>query len=337
MSKKVVVFGATGNLGAYTTVHLKTLGYDVYAVGYRKSDNGFFKSKGIEYFSVDITSKDNFSILPHDIYAVIHLAGELPSRYSYEPDKLISSITLGTLNVLDYMVKEGGKKFVFPQTPFDQYDKHNTSDMIYADDPKKFPLTGDHSIYTIAKNAAVDLIDHYSATYDFLRFHLRFFTIYHYHPNAYHYSNFKKQMMPYRMLMDRASKSLDIEVWGDPTRSKEMVYVKDFTQIVEKCIESDGPGGMYNVGGKAVSLEEQIDGIIQVFSPSDKKSKKIYKPEKANSLLAKLDTSKTENELGYVQKYSYIESLIDFKNEMINEPFALLWGKKEDYSLGDDK
>ncbi|WP_284879636.1 NAD-dependent epimerase/dehydratase family protein [Acinetobacter variabilis] len=333
MSKKVVVFGATGNLGAYTTIHLKSLGYDVYAVGYRESDNDFFKSKGIKYFSVDITNKEKFDILPNNIYAVVHLAGELPSRYSYEPDKLISSITLGTLNVLDYMVKAAGKKIIFPQTPFDQYDKHNTDNIILADDPKKFPLTGDHSVYTIAKNAAVDLIDHYSATYNFLRFHLRFFTIYHYHPNAYHYSNFKKQMMPYRMLMDRASKSLDIEVWGDPSRSKEMVYIKDFTQIVEKCIQSDGPGGMYNVGGRTVSLEEQIDGIIQVFSPANKKSNKIYKPEKSNSLLAKLDISKTEKELGYIQKYTYIDSLVDFKNEMLIEPFAQLWGRKEDFCL----
>lgn len=331
------MFGATGNLGAYTSVHLNDLGYDVHAVGFRESDNGFFESKGMKYYSVNITNKEDFKILPDDIYAVVHLAGELPSRYTYSPSKLVSTIIEGTLNVLDYMVGANGKKFVFPQTPFDQYQKHNTSEIIFADTPKTFPLTGDHSVYTIAKNAAVDLIDHYAATYDFLRFHLRFFTIYHYHPNPFHFSNYKKQMMPYRMLMDRASKSLDIEVWGDPSRSKEMVYIKDFTQIVEKCIQSDGPGGMYNVGGRAVSLEEQIDGIIQVFSPTNKKSNKIYKPEKSNSLLAKLDISKTEKELGYVQKYTYIDSIVDFKNEMLTEPFAQLWGRKEDFCLDDEE
>lgn len=54
-----------------------------------------------------------------------------------------------------------------------------------------------------------------------------------------------------------------------------MVYVKDFTQVVGLCLENSGPGGMYNVGGKAVSLEEQIDGIIKVFSPKDNPSKNI--------------------------------------------------------------
>ena len=337
MSKKVVVFGATGNLGAYTSVHLNDLGYDVHAVGFRKSDNGFFVSKGIKYYSADITNKEDFKILPDDIYAVVHLAGELPSRYAYIPSKLVSSIIEGTLNVLDYMVGANGKKFIFPQTPFDQYEKHNTSEIILADAPKTFPLTGDHSVYTIAKNSAIDLIDHYAATYDFLRFHLRFFTIYHYHPNPYHFSNYKKQMMPYRMLIERAMNSKNIEVWGDASRSKEMVYIKDFTQIIHRCVESSGSGGMYNVGGEAISLQDQIDGIIKVFSPSNLPSKKIYKPEKPDPLLAKLDISKTEAELGYIQQFSYLDSLIDFKKEMESEPFALLWGKKENYVEEDNK
>lgn len=41
MNKKVIVFGATGTLGAHITTHLQQKGYQVYAVGHRKSDNGF--------------------------------------------------------------------------------------------------------------------------------------------------------------------------------------------------------------------------------------------------------------------------------------------------------
>ena len=40
--KKVLVFGATGTVGAYTCIYLKERGYDVIAVGHRKDDNGFF-------------------------------------------------------------------------------------------------------------------------------------------------------------------------------------------------------------------------------------------------------------------------------------------------------
>ena len=37
MNKKVIVFGATGTLGAHITTHLQQKGYQVYAVGHRKS------------------------------------------------------------------------------------------------------------------------------------------------------------------------------------------------------------------------------------------------------------------------------------------------------------
>lgn len=43
---KVVVFGATGNLGAPISMKLMQDGHKVIAVGNRKSDNGFLKIMG---------------------------------------------------------------------------------------------------------------------------------------------------------------------------------------------------------------------------------------------------------------------------------------------------
>lgn len=331
--KTVIVFGATGNLGAYVSVHLKSVGYDVIAVGHRKDDNGFFASKGIKYFSVDITKPEEFNQLPtENIYCVTHFAGELPSRYSFHASELVQSITIGTLNVLEYMRMCGCKKIIFPQTPSDMAKYHNSDVLIPADASRHFPLTGDHAIYTIAKNAAVDLIEHFHAEYGISRFILRFFTIYQYHPNAYHYADFKFRMMPYRMLMERASKSLPIEIWGDCKKAKEMVYIKDFTKLVELCVDSTLEGGIYNVGnGWQVSLEEQIKGIIKVFSPKSHPSAIVYCPEKPDPLQNAFDVTKTFNELGFKPAYSYIQQLEDFKREMEAEPFAQLWGTKEDY------
>ena len=42
MMKTILIFGATGTLGAYISLHFHGLGYKVIAVGHRKSDNGFF-------------------------------------------------------------------------------------------------------------------------------------------------------------------------------------------------------------------------------------------------------------------------------------------------------
>ncbi len=332
--KKVIVFGATGNLGAYISLHLKDNGYDVIAVGGRKSDNGFFAEKGIPYYSVDIRKKESFACLPkEDIYAVAHFASSLPSRYAFDPNELFESITIGTLNVLEYMRCIGCKKIVFPQTPSDMAKYHNNGSVIPEDAPRHFPLTGDHAVYTIAKNAAVDLIEHYHAQYGFARFVLRFFTIYQYHPNAYHYADFKRRMMPYRMLMDRAMKSLPIEIWGNCKKAKEMVYIKDFVRLVKNCIDSDLEGGIYNVGnGWQVSLEEQIKGIVEVFSPKDNPSPITYVPDKPDPLENAFAIDKTVNELDWKPIYSYLDQLRDFKHEMETEPMAKLWGTKDDYS-----
>lgn len=331
--KNVIVFGATGNLGAYIATYLHDNGYNVIAVGHRKSDNGFFASKGMQYYSVDIKDPKSFDQLPQNgIYAVAHFASSLPSRYAYDPVDLFESITIGTNNVLEYMRKCGCKKIVFPQTPSDMAKYHNCGKVIPEDATRHFPLTGDHSVYTIAKNAAVDLIEHYHAEFGFSRFVLRFFTIYEYHPNPYHYADYKKRMMPFRMLMDRASKGLPIEIWGNCKKAKEMVYVKDFIRLVKLCIDSELPGGIYNVGnGWQVPLEEQIKGIVDVFSPADNVSEITYCPEKPDPLENAFDITKITNELHYKPIYSYIDQLKDFKHEMETEPFAQLWGRKEDY------
>ena len=53
--EKVVVFGSTGTVGAYSALLLSKEGYEVIAVGRRNDDNGFFNSIGATYLSLDIT------------------------------------------------------------------------------------------------------------------------------------------------------------------------------------------------------------------------------------------------------------------------------------------
>ncbi len=111
---KALVFGATGNLGAYSALALQDAGFEVVAAGKRERDNGFFEDRCIPYYSVDITRKEEFDKLKNlDIDIVADFAGELPSRCAYNPQMLIRSITEATMNVLEYMRIEGCKKKIF--------------------------------------------------------------------------------------------------------------------------------------------------------------------------------------------------------------------------------
>lgn len=333
MKEKVLVLGATGNLGAYSALALAEAGFEVVAAGHRSSDNGFFEDRNIPYFSVDITEKESFDQLKGlGITTVADFAGELPSRCAFNPQRLVRTITEATMNVLEFMRVEGCRKIIFPTTPYDLFAYHETGEPIDPDLPRSYPATGDHSVYAIAKNAAVDLIENYHNEYGFQRFILRFFTIYQYHPNAYHYADGKMRMMPYRDLMDRAARGEKISIYGDPTRVKEMVYIKDFTQVVVNAAKSVLEGGFYNIGSPTrVSLEEMIRGIVEVFSSEGNKSVVDYAPSMPDTLQSMLDWSKTERDLDYHPKYDYLAMLRDFKQEMQDEPMTQLWGTRESY------
>jgi len=182
--EKVIVFGATGSIGAYVAMHLKNVGYEVHAVGRRRSDNGFFALNGMNYYSCDIKNTDDFLQLPTDVDCIIHLAGAMPAHMKgYDPYEYVNSVIIGSLNVLEYARRARCKKIIFSQSVSDVLYLFGSQRPIQDDVERKSPLTGDHAVYSISKNAAVNLIEHYYAEYGIKRYILRLPTIYHYHPN----------------------------------------------------------------------------------------------------------------------------------------------------------
>ena len=135
--------------------------------------------------------------------------------------------------------------------------------------------------------------------------------------------------------MHQAKKGEDIELWGDPECKRDVFYVKDCTQIVEKMLTGNGESGTYNIGNNMpVTRMEQIQGIIDVFGRKDKPSRIIVNRDKPNSPNFCLDISKTIEQLGYEPKYDYISFLKDLKHEMEVNRFEKLWGKESDYTQG---
>ena len=102
--KKIIIFGATGNIGSYLTKYAKEYfdpdQYEVIASGRRKTD--FFQSMGLQYYSLDISKMEEFDSLPtDDVYAVILLAATIPAYMDgYHPKAYIDSIINGSYNVL---------------------------------------------------------------------------------------------------------------------------------------------------------------------------------------------------------------------------------------------
>ena len=334
MVKKILVFGATGHLGAYTALHLKELGYEIVAVGHRTSDNGFFTTKNIHYIGgFALENENSYSNLPTDIDAVVHLAGTMPAHADAKPMPYIQSIVVGMVNLCEWLKNTTQcKRVIFNTTPSDVCAFFGTDNPVPDDAPRSFPKDGgDHAIYAIAKTAAADILESYKYTAGISSCVFRHLTVYGYQPNPYYSLNGIKKMLPWRFIQQKAMNGETVEVWGNATRKKELLYIKDFTKAVECAIKSDVEGYFNLSGDRPYTLEEQIDGIIEVFNPADKKSKKIYCPEKPNTPQNLLDSSKARKLMNWHPQYSWIKALLDMKKEMNDEPFAVLWGRYSDF------
>ena len=332
MSNKIIVFGATGGTASNIALDLAAHGYEVIAVGRRKSDNGFFADYSIPYLSVDITDKDDFKKLPQEgVGAVVHYAGVLPSfMKQFDNQPFISTIVQGTYNVLEYMRQAGIGRIIFPQSLFDVHHLFGRAMPIPADAERRVP-DGDHAMYVIAKNMAIDMIEMYHKLYGMQRFIIRMSRIYLYSPNPYWYEFGVQKLYSDRYLIYQAMKGRDIEIWGDPQRVLETMCVKDLCQLIRCALAADVEGGIYNVGSGGTTLENRIRGIVDVFSPKGQPSQIIYRPDKPNGTQFLLDYSKSTKELGYYPEYDWIKYLCYFKDEMVTQRFHKLWGYEKDY------
>lgn len=324
--KYILIFGATGNIGIYLTDYLSEIlgsDYEFIAVGRRKTD--WFSKRGVKYIRMDISNNDEFKYLPTDnVFAAVHLANMLPAKMEEDdPYTYFNVNVLGTINILEYLRKVNADRIVFTQTYADIAGHWDESKVLHPNMSRSLRYTGDHALYSISKCTAQDIIEYYHQTFGLKSFILRLPNIYMYSPEKYYYVNGVKKLISYRYLIEKAIAGEPIELWGDPGRERDIIYIKDLCQLFYKTIISDRDTGIYNAGtGIGTTFQAQIEGIIDVFCPPDKKSEIILCPDKPDSMEYIMDIENARSELGYAPEYSYRKYLLDYKQEMKNNRFA---------------
>lgn len=329
MKKKIIIFGATGNVGSYVWKYALDFfnpeQYEVIASGRRETD--FFAKQGFPYYSVDLSNTADFEKLPtENVYAIIYLAAQIPSYMKgYAPEKYIQSNIIGAYNVLEYCRKVHADRILFSTTVFDVSLSVKDGVALKPDTPYNFSYKGDHAMYVITKNTAIEFLKHYHAEYGLKYFIFRFPTIYSYSPYHYYHPNGIKTLRPLYRMIDLAKKGEPIELWGDPNYSKDMVHVYDCAQMICKAALADRETGFYNVGtGIPVTLQEQIETIIKVFSPKDHPSQIVYRPDKPCGGGFLMDIQNAKEELGYEPQYDCLRLFEDYREEMKIDRFLEL-------------
>lgn len=319
--KNIIVLGANGNLGMYYIDYLYNnldrSKYNIIASG-REEKYQYKGFDDIVYHQIDITKKEDFEKLPkQDVLAVVDFAGILPAYANEIPSEAYITVNInGTLNVLDYCKKVNADRIIYTQTWADLNGYLKDKKPLKPDWPRKPVFKGDHAIYNITKIAAVDLIEHYHQEYGLKNFIFRLPNIYLYSPLMYYYVDGEKKYISYRYMIERAIKGEPLEVWGNKDLGKDIIYVKDLCQMIYKSMFVERESGIYNAGtGVKTTMEEQIKGIIEVFSPKDNPSKMIYCPEKKDCDDFVMDITNIKEELGYEPQYDYISYLEDYKKE----------------------
>ena len=298
------------------------------ASGHRQTD--FFEKQGQKYVSVDISNPEEFDKLPQDdVYAVIDLAAQIPSYMKgYQPEKYVKSNIMGAYNVLEYCRKVHADRILFSTTVFDISLSATNGAVLKPDMPYNFSYKGDHAVYVITKNTAIEFMKHYYEEYGLKYFVFRFPTIYNYSPYHYYHPNGVKTLRPVYRMIDLAMKGDPIELWGNPNYAKDMVHVYDCAQMICKAVEVDRDHGWYNVGtGVPVTLQHQIETIIKVFSPKDHPSKIVYRPDKPAGGGFLMDVTNAKEELGYEPKYDVEALFRNYKEEMEVNRFKELRGE----------
>lgn len=331
--KKILVLGATGNVGSYFTKYANEYfdanEYQVIASG-KRAKTDVFKQMGIEYISVDISNSDELEKFPkEDIYAVVLLAAVIPAYMDgYHPEAYLDSIVKGTYNVLEYCRKNNVDKILYSTTCFDVWE-YPKDTVIRPDMPKNFSYTGDHAMYVICKNTAIELLEHYHQQYGLKTFVFRFPTVYSYSTNHYIYPNGVKTLRPLYKLIFNAMEGKPLEIWGKRNYAKDMLHVYDMAQMFCKAIENQSlKKGFYNCGtGIPVTSQQQMEAIRDVFCPADKKSEIICLEDKPAGGGILMDIQNAKDELGYEPVYNVVKLFENFKEEMEVNRFSELRGK----------
>jgi UDP-glucuronate 4-epimerase len=218
-------------------------------------------------------------------------AGVRPSIQ--DPYVYIHSNIEGTVRLMELSARFGVQNFVFASSS--SVYGGSTSTFFSEEEVVDNPV----SPYAASKKACELLAYTYHHLYQLNVTGLRFFTVYG--PRG------RPDMAPFKFI-DRVSRGMEIQKFGDGTSSRDYTYIEDIVDGVVRAIDRPYPYQIFNLGkGSGTSLNEFID-LVQ---------KHVGKPARIQVLPDQpgdvpytcADVSKAEKLLGYSSSVPFEEGI----------------------------
>jgi nucleoside-diphosphate-sugar epimerase len=221
---------------------------------------------------------------------VIHLAGKIPSEKNYSKNIFFEHNVLGTLNILEYCIKNKVKKMIF------------VSSYLYGV-PKKNPINEKqqvkpHNIYAKSKVLCEELCKMYAEKYKIQIIILRPFNI---------YGNLQKDNSLISNIIKSIKNNNRITIINKNNK-RDYLFIDDLIDAIIKLIDYKCEFEIFNIGsGKSYSFEN----VIQIFEKKTKKKIiRKYEISKKNSIpKIQADISKIKKEINWNPKYSLVEGI----------------------------
>ena len=299
---RVLITGCCGFIGSHLTSYLVRRGYSVYCIDNlsraTKESIEVVKECNIVYKVVDIT--DSSRIVEHirrfRSNVLVHLAALVDAEESIRKPDLYAYVNVyGTSVVVGKALEYGVERVVYI-----------SSAAVYGE-PKRLPISEEHPVepvnpYGVTKLAGEHLVRVMCELTRKPYVVLRLFNVYGPRQNPSYAGVVVKTL-------ERIAAEKPPVVYGDGMQTRDMVYVGDVVEAIEKAIETQYVDEVYNIGsGEPVRIRDLINLILELTGKEELKP--VHAPPRPGDIRhSYADISKARKMLGFKPKTSLREGL----------------------------
>jgi nucleoside-diphosphate-sugar epimerase len=306
MIKRILITGGAGFIGSNIVKKGLELGHDItvldnLSTGYKKN----IEESRVQFVEGDIRNRELLFELTKDKDAVFHLAANVGNVKSIESPLDDSTINLlGTINLLDAMVRNNVPKIIYSSTAAG-----------YGE-PKYLPVDEEHpmnadSPYGVSKISAEKMILCYSKLYGFQASCLRYFNAYGVNQRFDAYGN----VIP--IFLRKILNNEPLTVYGDGEQTRDFVNVHDISRANWMAFENNVTG-YFNV---ATGQGSSINQLLNILKRISKKELDITfsSPRKGEVKHSVANGDKAKQVLNFTTEVSLEEGLTEYWNWFIQD------------------